>query len=315
MVHARELARLPVSVPLGFFRQLVAGLDEPQGLVRTGFSCNQDCGMCWQGRDWGRYGAEQILRWIEDLRAAGATCLIISGGEPTLDPDLVRYVEHARALGFTNVTLETNAIQAAKPGHAERLAKAGVSQAFVSLHSGDPAISDAITRAPGTHERTVRGIHALLEANIPVVLNAVMTAEGIDHLASLPDFIHDTFGGHPLLSSLMISQPTEPFDRTLLPAIVPDPARARLALRKTIDRALALGITVQGLDGPCGPPLCAFGGDRRVIAGKPVPKMVDFRRHVPACERCVARSACFGVRHIEVELFGEACVSPLDTWA
>lgn len=312
MVHAKELARLPVDVPLVFFRQLVAGLDEPQGLVRTGFLCNQDCGMCWQGRDWGRYGSEQILRWIEDLRRAGARSLIISGGEPTLDPDLLRYVERARALGFTDVTLETNAIQAAKPGQAERLARAGVTHAFVSLHSGDPAISDAITRAPGTHERTVRGIRALLEAKIPVVLNAVMSAEGIEHLPSLPDFIHDTFGRHPLLSSLMISQPTEPFERALLPTIIPDPVRVRRALRATIDRALTLGIGIRGLDGPCGPPLCAFGGDRRIISGKPISGEVDFRKHVPACDRCAVRSACFGVRHVEVELFGEGCVEPIE---
>lgn len=315
MVHAKEYARLPVAVPLGFFRQLVAGLDEPQGLVRTGFLCNQDCGMCWQGRDWGRFGPEQILRWIDDLRRAGARSLIISGGEPTLDPELVHYVEHARAIGFTEVTLETNAIQAAKPRHAERLAKAGVTHAFVSLHSADPVISDAITRAPGTHERTIRGIHALLEARIPVVLNAVMTAEGIDHLASLPDYIHDTFGKHPLLSSLMISQPTEPFDRGLLPVVVPDLGRVRRALRATIDRALALGIVIRGLDGPCGPPLCAFDGDRRIISGKPISGAVDFRKHVPACDRCAARSACFGVRHVEVELFGEGCVAPMEQWA
>ncbi|HRI63819.1 MAG TPA: radical SAM protein [Polyangium sp.] len=314
MVSAKELARLPVDVPLGFFRQLVAGLDEPQGLVRTGFLCNQDCGMCWQGRDWGRHGAKQILLWIEDLRRAGARSLIISGGEPTLDPDLTNYVEYARRLGFSDVTLETNAIQAAKPGQAERLARAGVTHAFVSLHSSDPAISDAITRAPGTHERTVRGIHALLEAQIPVVLNAVMTAEGIEHLPSLPDFIHETFGNHPLLSSLMISQPTEPFDRTILPMVVPDPARVRKSLRATIERAFDVGLAIRGLDGPCGPPLCAFGGDKRLVSGKPITSGVDFRRHVPACDQCAARPACFGVRHVEVELFGEECVEPIGDW-
>lgn len=311
MVHAKELIRLPVNIPLGFFRQLVAGLDEPQGLIRTGFLCNQDCGMCWQGRDWGRFGADQILAWIEDLRRAGARSLIISGGEPTLDPELVRYIEHATQLGFTDITLETNAIQAAKPGLAAKLAKAGITHAFVSLHSADPAISDAITRAPGTHERTVRGIHALLGAGIPVVLNAVMTAEGIDQLPSLPDFIHDAFGKHPLLSSLMISQPTEPFDRSLLPTVVPDPAHVRRSLRATLDRALALGLTVRGLDGPCGPPLCAFGGDKRVVSGKPISSPVDFRRYVPACDRCAVRASCFGVRHVEVELYGEGCVEPI----
>jgi uncharacterized Fe-S cluster-containing radical SAM superfamily protein len=311
MEHAKQLARLPLGVPLGFFRQLVAGVLPPEGLVRTGFLCNQDCGMCWQGRDWGRYGPDQVVRWIEDLAAAGARALILSGGEPLLDPDLFRYVERARAVGFTSITLETNAIQAGKPAFAARLAEAGITGAFVSLHSGDPAVSDAITRAPGTHERTVRGIHALLDAGVPVILNAVMTAEGLDRLGELPDFIHASFGAHPKLQSLMISYPTEPFDRSLVPAIVPDPVRLREALGRAIDRAVALGLPVRGLDGPCGPPLCAFGADPRVIQGKPIPAPVEFRRHVPACDRCAVKSACFGVRHVDVERFGEGCVAPL----
>ena len=309
---AKELARLPVGVPLGFFRQIVAGVEPREGIVRTGFGCNQDCGMCWQGRDWGRYGPEQVLLWIEDLWAAGARSLIVSGGEPMLDPELFRYVERARALGFTGVTLETNAIQASKPGYASRLAKAGVTQAFVSLHSGDPAVSDAITRAPGTHERTVRGIRAMLDAGIPIALNAVMTAEGIDALGALPDFIHDTFGRHSGLLHLMISYPTMPFERALVRTIVPEPARLRAALREAIDRAFVLGIVVRGLDGPCGPALCAFDADERILSGKPIPGPVEFRRKVAACDRCAVQSACFGVRHVDVELFGETCVTPIE---
>lgn len=311
MVHGKELAKLPVGVPLGFFRQLVAGVSPPEGLVRTGFLCNQDCGMCWQGRDWGRYGPDQVVRWIEDLWQAGARALIISGGEPMLDPELFRYLERARQLGYSTVTLETNAIQASKPGFAQKLADAGLSHAFVSLHSGDAKTSDAITRAPGTHERTVRGIRALLDAGIPVVLNAVMTAEGLDRLGDLPDFIHEAFGRHPKLQSLMISYPTEPFDRSLAPKIVPEPSRLRAALRKALERSFVLGIPVRGLDGPCGPPLCAFDADERVISGKPIPGPVPFRKRLPACEGCAVLSSCFGVRHVDVEMFGEACVSPI----
>jgi uncharacterized Fe-S cluster-containing radical SAM superfamily protein len=308
---ARQLARLPVGVPLDFFRQLVAGVEPRQGLVRTGFNCNQDCGMCWQGRDWGRYGPEQVLVWIEDLAAAGARSLLLSGGEPTLDPALFRYLDRARALGFTATTLETNAVQMARPGFAARLHEAGLTTAFVSLHSGDAAVSDAITRAPGTHERTVQGVRALLDAGVPVILNAVMTAEGLDHLGQLPEFIHAAFGPHPLLRSLMISYPTDPFDPTLVPAIVPEPRRLRAALRQAIDGALALGIAVRGLDGPCGPPLCAFGADLRVTERRPVPGPLDFRFQLPACTGCAVKEACFGVRHADVERYGEACVTPL----
>ena len=308
--QAKQLARLPVGVPLEFFRQLVPGIGS-QGLVRTGFNCNQDCGICWQGRHWGRFDAAQIHTWIEDLHIAGARRLIISGGEPTLDAQLADYVRHARDVGFEVVTLETNAIQFSKPGFAERLSAAGLTDCFVSLHSGDAATSDAITRAPGTFRRTVAGIKALLAARVPVRLNCVMTGEGIDHLEGVPDFVHAEFGAHPYLRGLMLSQPTDPYDPSLLPAVVPDPVRLRAVLRRVIDRAFALGVPVRGLDGPCGPPLCAFGADRRITALTPVPELLDGRTYLPACAECAVRSACFGVRTADVALYGAACVEPL----
>jgi MoaA/NifB/PqqE/SkfB family radical SAM enzyme len=286
---------------------------QKQGLVRVGFRCNQDCGICWQDRTWGRFDAAQVLVWIEDLRAAGARDLIISGGEPTLDPELETYVRRARELGFRAITLETNAIQFARPGLAERLRDAGVSDCFVSLHSGDAATSDAITRAPGTFVKTVAGVAALLAANVPVHLNCVMTREGIDHLAGVPDFVHDTFGRHPYLRGLMLSQPSDPYDLSLLPEILPEPQRVRSILPKVIDRAFALGVPAQGLDGPCGPPLCAFGADRRVTALAPISETLDSRTYLPACDGCAVRRACFGVRRADFELYGAACVQPLAT--
>lgn len=311
-VPAKQLARLPVGVPLAFYRQLVPGAGG-QGLVRTGFNCNQNCGMCWQDREWGRFGPEQILTWIEDLRAAGAQRLNISGGEPTLDSRLADYIRRARELGFDAVTVETNAVQFAKQGLAEKLRDAGVTDCFVSLHSGDAATSDAITRAPGTFVRTVAGVKALLAAGVPVHLNCVMTREGIDHLEGVPDFVHSEFGAHPELRGLMLSQPTDPYDRSLLPAIVPEPDRLRRVLRTALDRAFALGVPVRGLDGPCGPPLCAFGADRRITDLAPIPEPLDGRAYLPACDQCAVRHACFGARIADVEMYGDACVSPLAT--
>jgi uncharacterized Fe-S cluster-containing radical SAM superfamily protein len=309
---AKRLRRLPAGLPLEHFRQLVPGVTRPLGLVRTGFACNQDCGLCWQGRDWGRFDAAQVLTWIEDLHAAGARYLIISGGEPTLDPEIERYLERSRELGFTGVSLETNAIQMAKPGFTERLRKAGLTDALVSLHAGDAEASDAVTRAPGTFVRTVKGIQSLLAEGVTVTLNCVITQEVLEHLATLPDFIHDAFGAHRRLESLMLSLPADPFDRALLPDLIPDPVRLRAILGPTIDRAIALGIAVRGLDGPCGPQLCAYGADPRVTRLEPVRHdELHFRRQLPACEGCAVRHACRGPRNVQVERYGDACVAPI----
>jgi hypothetical protein len=43
---ARDLARLPDQEPMSHFRQIVDGVEPHEGLVRTGFACNQDCVFC-----------------------------------------------------------------------------------------------------------------------------------------------------------------------------------------------------------------------------------------------------------------------------
>jgi MoaA/NifB/PqqE/SkfB family radical SAM enzyme len=307
---ARQLRALPVGIPLEYFRQLVQGVSA-QGLVRVGFGCNQDCGLCWQDRGWGRFPPEQVLRWIEDLRTQGARRLSISGGEPTLDRSLERYLSRARELGFEEISLETNAILLARPGLAERLRDAGLNFAFVSLHSGDPEVSDRITRAPGTHARTIQGVHRLMDAGIPTKFNAVMTGEGIDHLPALPGFLHQEFARHQAELRLMISYPTDPYDHDLFSEILPEPERLRRALRLTLDRCFELGIRVSGLDGPCGPPLCAHGADPRVASLELLKEPLSSRRYLPSCEGCSVRHACFGVRTRDADLFGERCTVPV----
>jgi MoaA/NifB/PqqE/SkfB family radical SAM enzyme len=311
--RAKDHLKLPVGVPVGFYRQIIAGVGRPEGIIRVGFRCNQDCGICWQDRDWGRFGAEQTLRWIEDFGAAGVRSLIISGGEPTLDPDLERYIRRAHEVGISQVTLETNAIQFHKAGYVERIRDAGIHAAFVSLHSGDPEVSDAITRAPGTHARTVKGVLALLAGGVDVKFNAVMTQEGLDHLAGLPDFIHSTFGAYRAhVLGLMLSYPAESYDPSLAPTIIPEPTQLRAVLRETIARAVALGVPLNGLDSPCGAQLCAFDADPRFASPRPIPEVVDFRNiYLPACDTCAVKRACFGLRDTDVKLYGEACVAPL----
>jgi MoaA/NifB/PqqE/SkfB family radical SAM enzyme len=308
---AEKLQDLPNGVPLEAFRQIVPGSRALEGLVRTGFNCSQDCGLCWQGRHWGRVQPEQILTWIEDLRAGGAQSLIISGGEPTLDNELPRYLERARELGFAPITLETNAIRMARPGFAQKLKDAGLERAFVSLHSGDPSVSDRITRAPGTHVKTVKGIQELLNAGVGVALNCVITADSIETLADLPDFVHNTFGKHEKLETLVISDIGATYDSEQLKVLIPRPEMTRKALTKAVERALILDVKTDGLGGPCGPPLCMFGADPRVIPIEPLPSPVDFRKYVPACNSCGVQFACYGVRDAHAERFGDDYVQPL----
>ncbi|MBK8256512.1 MAG: radical SAM protein [Polyangiaceae bacterium] len=310
-LHAKALRDLPTGVPLSHFRQLMEGIEPRQGLVRTGFGCNQDCGFCWQSRQWPGYSADQVRTWIEDLFAMGARDLTISGGEPTLDRALVSHVAHARSLGMRNVVIETNAIQLGKrPEFAAELKEAGLSRAFVSFHAADADVSDAMTRAPGTHAKTVAGIKALMRAEVHVIANAVVTRDTVNDLPNVPGFIKKHFGGSGWFGGLSISVPVLPYEYDLITKVIAEPEDVRESLRKTLDEAEKHGVLVFGMDGPCGPPLCAFGADRRATDLSPKGP-VSFRTYVKECENCAVRGSCHGVQPDEYTLFGPRAVKPL----
>lgn len=309
--HVRAIARLPVGVPLSHMRQLIEGIEPAAGLVRTGFRCNQDCGFCWQSREWSGYDATQVQRWIEDLAQMGVRDLTISGGEPTLDRALGEHIALAKRLGMQRIVLETNAIQVGKrPALALELAAAGLTRAFVSLHSPDAASSDHATRAPGTHERTVAGITALLGAKVHVIVNAVILRDTVALLPDLPRFLRERFASSGWFGGVSISTPVLPYEHALAPSILADPDDVRVSLARTIDEAERHHVRIFGLDGPCGPPLCAFGADPRVTERTPKPP-VSFRVHVEECNECSVRTACHGVQRDDYLRFGPRAVSPV----
>ena len=45
-------------------------------------------------------------------------------------------------------------------------------------------------------------------------------------------------------------------------------------------------------------------------------RITYFRRLLPRtiqpCDRCALKPACFGVRHVDVQSFGDACVMPFE---
>src|SRR5438067_2400980 len=100
--------------------------------------CNQRCGFC-DRVDATAEGPPLalLLREIARARATGAQSLVITGGEPTLRPDLLEIVRAARRSGIPDVTLATNATRLTLPA-ARALAEAGATAAVVSIVTTNP---------------------------------------------------------------------------------------------------------------------------------------------------------------------------------
>lgn len=286
-------------------------------ILRLVFHCNQACDFCFVSRELPPIEHERLVAEIEECGEKGIA-IDFSGGEPTLHPDVLSYIELALEKGVPRVELQTNAIKMADPTFARALARSGLHSAFVSLHGTSARVSDRVTAAPGTFDKTLRGIENLLAEGLPVQLNFVVCGANVSELAGYPDFVHQRFLAPRLargeaipevgitLSYAAASTDNVPRDVRLIPRISSVAAQFEAA----IDRARALGIPVSGLDTKCGVPACYLPRSVREVAfAYAVPKEEQERASfgftkAAACARCDYQDRCYGIRTSYAEIHG-----------
>jgi hypothetical protein len=101
-------------------------------LIEVNSGCNLDCPICFADSghqpDGFSLTREQVARMIDAFVACEGEpeVLQFSGGEPTIHPQIVEFVELAKARGIRFVMVNTNGIRLARdPRFAERLASVG----------------------------------------------------------------------------------------------------------------------------------------------------------------------------------------------
>jgi len=88
----------------------------------------------------------------------------LTGGEPTLHPRIFDVIATARGLGYTGVTLVSNAATLAYPERLQRFLDAGVDRFGFSLDTVDAGVADTLVQRPGTLPAVLRGIENVLDA-------------------------------------------------------------------------------------------------------------------------------------------------------
>lgn len=191
-------ARGDMDAPLDIPRSQQPGQAERFD-INLGRRCSQRCLFCVESAE---PSAEK--RWLdldiakEEVRAhAGPNTFALGllGGEPTLYPPLIELIEHARSLGYRDITINTNGFGLAKPDFAARAVAAGLNRVCFSIHSHEEALEDELSGMKGSYARKLRAIENLraLQGRFPLVLslNAVVNARTYAHLDDYLRFFRD----------------------------------------------------------------------------------------------------------------------------
>ena len=133
------------------------------------YRCNERCVHCYlDHHDYGEMTTREIKNVLDQLAEAGALFLTFSGGEIFLRQDLFELIGYARGLNF-DVSLKTNALLIDE-SRAHKLRELDIRKIQISIYSADAVIHDAITKVPGSLERSLRAIQFLLAEGLQVKL-------------------------------------------------------------------------------------------------------------------------------------------------
>jgi len=282
-----------------------SGLVQEEHLIRVNFHCNQTCRFCFVSTHLPAPGDARIRQQIIASGKADVD-IVLTGGEPTLCPQLVDYVRLARASSRKPVRLQTNAMRLADEQLTRALADAGLDSVLVSLHGCTAQTADAVTATPGGFARTLEGLDTLRRVTkLPVFVNFVVCQTNHQELPAFVPWVHQRWPGVQITVAIVApSSDVVPREKGLIPRymdVLPDLAAA-------LREAARLGVTLIGFEDMCGVPLCLMPAEmKQDIRAFAIPEGYDGGEFVrgAACDACAYRGRCYGLRRGYRDLYGD----------
>jgi len=146
--------------------------------------CNFKCLYCrgLKKELQGTQAAKTIESTLDILFSHKLTNVRFSGGEPTLHPDLPRFIELCRKNGVKRIAISTNG--SANMDYYERLVELGVNDFSISLDSGCCSVGEkmagGIPQSWDRASRAIRELSKLTYVTVGMVFNEANLADALD---------------------------------------------------------------------------------------------------------------------------------------
>jgi MoaA/NifB/PqqE/SkfB family radical SAM enzyme len=151
------------------------------GYIQVVRHCNHFCGFCSNPTTPYTHTFESMKVLVDDFVERGYFGVILTGGEPSLHPELPSICAYASERGL-HVRMITNGSRLADPKFAQAMAEAGLKIVHVSIYSVIEEIEDRLRGTPGTLPVALQALRNAHEFGIEVNLNCVINKLNADHL-------------------------------------------------------------------------------------------------------------------------------------
>ena len=151
------------------------------GYIQVVRHCNHFCGFCSNPSTPWAHDIHTMKLLVDDFRDRGYFGVILTGGEPTLHPELPTIAAYARQQGL-HVRMITNGHRLADLDFARDLADAGMAHVHISVYSTRPAVEAELRGTPDTLERAFAAVENAHAVGMVININSVINALNADHL-------------------------------------------------------------------------------------------------------------------------------------
>lgn len=161
--------------------------------IKIGYQCNNHCYFCVQGNKRERCLFRKKSKIIKELVKARESCqsVVFTGGEPTIHPDFLDLVKHAKKLAYQTIQIQTNGRMFAYKEFCRKTIEAGANEFSPAVHGHTGELHDYLTNAKGSFDQTIRGIKNLKSLNQRVVTNTVITKFNYRYLPIIAKLLVD----------------------------------------------------------------------------------------------------------------------------
>ena len=157
-----------------------------KALIKVGYACNEHCSFCHTLEVRHVQGSTaEVDAKIRRAAELGHEMVVLSGGEPTIRPELIHWATLTASLGL-DFGLVTNGQMLAYPEVVEKLLARRLRYVYLSLHGGTRKIHNLMVRSDA-FDAAYRAVQNLSGRGLDFSVNCVITRHNVDHLRGLVD--------------------------------------------------------------------------------------------------------------------------------
>ncbi len=163
-------------------------------LIAFGFRCNLACTFCMVEDVLGQRPGTDLATFrafaADPNHTRGIRRIVLSGGEATLEPELLAYIAVARSIpGVEHVRIQTNATRLGTGPLLNELIAAGADEFFVSVHGADEPTTAAIAQRPGSFAAIRAGLEAIAASSAQLFTNTCTVQQNFQQLSDIVQLI------------------------------------------------------------------------------------------------------------------------------